>query len=80
MARTLQEIIALLGRGLLEEMPARDAGKAITDIRRSVEPAKRMPKAGETMVVRSLPKKVAKADKGNAGPSWLRRYKTCTPD
>lgn len=54
--RTLQEILSLIGRGLLEEMPARDAGKAITDIRRAVEPAKRLPKAGETMVVRSLPK------------------------
>ena len=68
MSRTLQEIIALLGRGLLEEMPARDAGKAITDIRRSVEPAKRMPKAGETMVVRSLPKKVAKPTKEMLDP------------
>lgn len=55
--RTLTELLATMGRGLLDDLPARDAGKAARDIQKSAAPATRLPKPGETVFVRGLPKR-----------------------
>ena len=53
--RQLFEIIGDLGRGLLDEMPTQARNKAIADITKSAAPASKLPKAGDKLVVRSLP-------------------------
>lgn len=53
--RTVSEIIQLLGRGLLEDMPASARRTATRDIERSAAPVTRLPRAGETVTVRGLP-------------------------
>lgn len=54
-ARNLLDLIQALSRGRVDDMNARDRSKTVTDITSASSPAKRLPKAGQTMKVRSLP-------------------------